>query len=394
VASLFAADDDIDVDVFDAVEKEVDAGAPPLPEELTPRTNPGLAGHEETEKRLLQDYTAGRMPHALVLSGASGIGKATLAFRLARFLFSQGAEQGGGLFGDPAPPTSLYIAPEHPVFRRVASSGHADLLTVEREFDEKKGRFKNDISVESVRRIHPFLRMTAAEGGWRVVIVDGAEYLNASSQNALLKVLEEPPEKTLLILTTNQPGSLLPTIRSRCRMLHLEPLPEKEIAALLDKMQPGLDGEEKMSLCRLAEGSIGKALQFHQDKGVALYRELLGVVSVLPELDMVKVHGLAEKLGKYGAEQGYLTATEIMTGWCERQARAAARGRALSDVLPGDAVVFRKLDGLYPPGHFLRAWEKISQLVQQTETYNLDKRQAIIGAFLALQKPDYQGLNI
>jgi len=91
---------------------------------------------------------------------------------------------------------------KHSVFHRVASSGHADLMTVEREFDEKKGRLKNDISVESVRRIHPFVRMTAAEGGWRVVIVDGAEYLNASSQNALLKVLEEPPKKTVLILTT------------------------------------------------------------------------------------------------------------------------------------------------------------------------------------------------
>jgi len=392
VASLFADDD---ADVFDAVEKEVDAGAPVAQEEVTPRSNPDFFGHEDIEKYLLQDYLAGRMPHALILAGPPGIGKATLAFRLARYLFSQAdGRQGAGLFGDSAPPASLYVAPEHPVFRRVASAGHADLLTVEREFDEKKGRFKNDISVEAVRRIHPFLRMTAAEGGWRVVIVDGAECLNTSSQNALLKVVEEPPKKTLLILTTSQPGSLLPTIRSRCRMAPLKPLPEKVIGALLDKMLPGLGGEEKTSLSRLAEGSIGKALQFHHDAGVALYRELLGVVSALPELDMVKVHGLAEKIGKYGAEQSYAAATEIMAGWCERQARATARGQALADVLPGDAAVFKKLDGIYPPGHFLRAWEKISQLVQQTETYNLDKRQAIIGAFLALQKPDYQGLAI
>lgn len=389
--SLFASDE---IDDIEAVIKEVDDAAPAGPVDVAPRSNPDCIGHEDIEKSLLQDYRAGRLPHALVLAGPPGIGKATLAFRLARFLLAQGEEQGGGLFGDVAPPTSLYVAPENPVFRRVASSGHADLITIEREFDEKKGRFKNDISVDAVRRIHPFLHMTAAEGGWRAVIVDSAEYLNANSQNALLKILEEPPKKTVIILTTSQPGSLLPTIRSRCRMIPLEPLSEKAIGTLLDKFAPGLAADEKMTLSRLAQGSIGKALQFYQDDGVVLYKELLGVVSTMPQLDLLKVHALAEKLGKYGAEQSYNTATEIMIGWCERQARATVRGQILPDILPGDAVVFQKIENAYPAGHFLRAWEKISQLVLQTDIYNLDKKQAIMGAFLALQKPDYQGLNV
>jgi DNA polymerase III subunit delta' len=342
----------------------------------------------------LQDYLAGRLPHAIILAGPPGIGKATLAFRLARFLLSQTEEQGGGLFGDVAPPASLRVAPEHSVFKRVAASGHADLVTVEREFDEKKGRLKNDISVESVRRIHPFLRMTAAEGGWRVVIVDSAEYLNTSSQNALLKILEEPPTKTVLILTTSQPGSFLPTIRSRCRMIHMEPLPEKTVSMLLDRRIPGLDAEEKAILSRMAQGSIGRALQFFQDDGVALYKQLLAVASTMPNLDMVMVHDMAEKLGKWGAEQSYTVATDIIAGWCERQARASARGTPLTDIVPGDAAVFKKIGAQYPQDHFFRAWEKITQLVLQTDIYNLDKRQAIIGAFLALNRPDYQGLNI
>ena len=388
--SLFAADEE---DQLDVLAQEVDAAEPAEAVEVTPRTNPDFLGHEAVEKALLADYLSGRLPHALILAGPPGIGKATLAFRLARFLLSQ-AEQGGGLFGDVAPPTSLYVAPTHPVFRRVAASGHADLVTIEREFDEKKGRLKTEISVEAVRRIHPFLQLTAAEGGWRAVIVDSAEYLNASSQNALLKILEEPPKKTVIILTTSQPGSFLPTIRSRCRMINMDPLSEKALGTLLDKMAPGLAMEEKTILCRLAEGSIGRALQFSQDDGVALYKELLAVAATIPALDLVDLHKLAEKLGKYGAEQSYTTATQIMTGWCERQARAIARGQPLVDVLPGDAAVFQKIASSFPPGHFLRAWEKISQLVLQTDTYNLDKKQAIIGAFLALQKPDYQGLNL
>jgi len=390
VSSLF----DDDESALDAVAQEIDAAEPAAPVEVTPRTNPDFYGHEAVEKALLQDFLAGRLPHALILAGPPGIGKATLAFRLARFLLSQGEQSQGGLFGDVAPPTSLYVAPDNPVFRRVAASGHADLITIEREFDEKKGRYKTEISVEAVRRIHPFLQLTAAEGGWRAVIVDSAEYLNANSQNALLKILEEPPKKTVLILTTSQPGSFLPTIRSRCRMINMDPLPEKVIGTLLDKMAPGLAMEEKTILCRLAEGSIGRALQYYQDDGVALYKELLGVAATIPALDMVELHKLAEKLGKYGAEQSYTTATQIMTGWCERQARATARGQVPVDILPGDAAVFQKIGSSYPPKHFLNAWEKISQLVLQTDLYNLDKKQAIIGAFLALQKVDYQGLGI
>ncbi len=386
-------DDDAEDDI-DSIIEEVDSTAPEEPVDLTPRANPDLSGHEDVERGLLQDYLSGRMPHAIVLAGAQGIGKATLAFRIARFLLSRTEEKSAGLFGDVALPVSLYLSPDDPVFRRVAAGGHADLVTVEREYDEKRGRLKSDISVDAVRRIHPFLRMTAAEGGWRVVIVDGADALNASSQNALLKILEEPPKKTVLILTTSQPGKFLPTIRSRCRMIHMAPLADATLGALLDKMAPTLGTEEKNILIRMGQGSIGKALRFYQDDGVKLYRELLEVASTMPDIDMVKVHALAEKLGKFGAEQSFATAAEIMSGWCERQARSNARGVPPEDILPGDAAVFQKIGATYPAGHFFRAWEKISELVRQTDIYNLDKKQAVIGAFLALHRQDWQGLSL
>jgi DNA polymerase III subunit delta' len=386
--SLFAEEEDA---FADSVAEEVDAAAPPQPVEVTPRSNSDLTGHEAAEQALLADFNAGRMPHAIILAGLPGIGKATLAYRLARFLFSQG-DQGAGLFGEPEKPASLHLAPDNPVFRRVASGGHADLTVVEREFDEKKGRLKQDISAESVRKITPFLRKTAAEGGWRVVIVDGAEYLNRTSQNALLKILEEPPAKTVLILITTQPGAFLPTIRSRCRMIQLDPLPEAAVAALLDKYAPGLPPHEKAALCRLSEGSIGRALQFHQEKGVELYKELLTAISALPALDTVKAHDLADKLSR--SEQQYETAREILTSWCLRLARAEARDHVISDVLPGDAEIFRRIAAAFPPRHFMNTWEKLSQLFQQTESYTLDKRQALMGAFLMLQKPDYAGPTI
>jgi len=394
MASLFA--DEEAEDIFDDAEIDsiVDAAAPEAAPELTPRTNPDCLGHDAIEKMLLADFNAGRMPHAIVLSGPPGIGKATLAYRLARFLLSQTEDAGASLFGDAAPPENLYVAPDHPVFRRVASGGHADLMTVEREFDEKRGRLKNDISVEAVRRIHPFLRKTAAEGGWRVVIVDSAEHLNQSSQNALLKILEEPPKKTVLILTTAQPGAFLPTIRSRCRMIPMAPLPDDTMQMLLDKFAPGLPPAQKSMLVTLAEGSLGRALQFHEDGGIALYQDLLQAAATLPELDLVLVHELAEKFGKFGAERSFETACGILTGWCERVARLQARGLPIVDVLPGDGAVFQRLATLYPPRHFMETWEKLTRLFHQTDVYNLDKRQALITSFLMLQNPDHPGLNV
>ncbi|MBI1214582.1 MAG: DNA polymerase III subunit delta' [Alphaproteobacteria bacterium] len=395
MASLFAEEDDglpEDIDDIDgAVDEAVGDGEE---EELTPRNNPDLLGHEEVEAALLRDFNAGRLPHAIVLFGPEGIGKATLAYRLARFLFTQGA-QGAGLFGEDMQPESLYVAPENPVFRRVASGGHADMEVVEREFDEKKGRLKNDISIGAVRRIQPLLRKTAAEGGWRVVIVDSAEHLNHSSQNGLLKILEEPPKQSVLILTTSQPGAFLPTIRSRCRMIQMEPLSDRNVATLLDKMAPGLPAAEKSAICHFAEGSIGKALQFHANGGVQLYRELLSLVTDLPEMNIAAVHDVTDKITRGAkSDSGYETAREILSGWCQRVARQQARGEAVTDVLPGDADIFSRIAGDYPPHHFLETWEKMSQLFHQTDQYNLDKRQALIGALLMLQKPGHAGLSV
>src|SRR5438105_1801754 len=154
-----------------------------------PRANPDLLGHETAEEALRRLFRSGRMPHGLLLSGPRGIGKATLAFRLARFVLANGAEQ-ASLLAAPAnhDGRGLAIPPESGVFRRVASGGHADLLTVERAYDARRKRMRSEIVAEDAREIASFLHLTPAEGGWRVVIVDGADEMNRSAANALLKI--------------------------------------------------------------------------------------------------------------------------------------------------------------------------------------------------------------
>ena len=249
-----------------------DPGAAPAP-----RSNPELLGHEAAESTLRRLFDSGRLPHALLLSGPRGIGKATLAFRFARFMLANGGGEGspGGLFGDSGSDVGgLAIAPKSGVFHRVASGGHADLLTVERAYDPRRRRLRSEIVVDNAREIGGFLRLTPAEGGWRVVIVDGADEMNRNAANALLKILEEPPRRALLLLVAHSPGRLLPTIRSRCRRFPLAPLPPEIVRRLLARYRPDLPEGQAEALTALSVGSIGRALDLAAAGGVELYESV------------------------------------------------------------------------------------------------------------------------
>ena len=199
-------------------EREAALAAPSIPD---PRANTELVAHAAAEARLLEWWQSGTLPHTLVLAGPQGIGKATLAFRLARFLLTRPDPpgQGGGLFGADPLPETLAVPADNPVARQVAALGHPDLMALARGMNEKTGRAYGEILVDDVRAVPLFLRKTAAEGGWRVVVIDEAETLNRNAQNALLKILEEPPPRTLLILIAQSAGALIPTIRSRARVM-------------------------------------------------------------------------------------------------------------------------------------------------------------------------------
>jgi DNA polymerase-3 subunit delta' len=350
-----------------------------------PRDNPDLVAHESAERAFLDAWNSGRLAHAWLLSGPKGIGKATLAYRIARFVLAGGGDS-GGLFG--GGPQTLALPPEHPVFRRISAGGHADLKVVERGYsDDKKTKLRTEIVIDDVRGIGGFMSLTPAEGGWRVVIIDAADDMNRNAANAVLKVLEEPPRNALMLLLSHSPGRLLPTIRSRCRRLALKPLPEEVVARLLASSRPDLGPEDITALARLGEGSVGKALGLAAEGGLDLYRELIVLLSALPRLDVPALHGFADRVARPDADAAWRTVTELLGWWLARLIRAGGRqGRGMSEVVAGEGALMGRLLNAADLERWLEVWEKVTALFARTDAVNLDRKQAMLTAFLAVER--------
>src|SRR5262249_22318261 len=156
-----------------------------------------------------------------------------------------------------------------------------------------------------------FMHLTAAEGGWRVVIVDALDALNLNAANALLKVLEEPPANALLLLIAHAPGAALATIRSRCRLLRLPPLDDAALDGLLQRLRPDLDAPERAGLAGLAEGSAGRALDLIERGGLEVYRDMLRLLSGAPRLDLDALHQLGDRLARANAQATYEGFTDL-----------------------------------------------------------------------------------
>ena len=324
----------------------------------TPRENPALFGHAAAWAAIEAAVAGARLHHAWLISGTDGIGKATLAFRFARLLLA-GLDSGSA------------------TFQRIAAGAHADLLTIEREWDEKKKRLKKAIAVDDARRIAPFLQLTPAEGGWRVIVIDGAEDLNRNSANALLKVLEEPPARAILILVCSAPGRLLPTIRSRCRALALDPLDSDAMARALTLYLPDMDEQDRASLAALAGGSPGRALALAEEGGLRLAGMVGEVLALGSAFPLQRAYQMADSLREQAPFETFMGLLRI---GIERAVLADARGTAD----PAQAALAR----LRPASAWSEACAQLRRLLEETEFANLDRRQAVVAGLALVRGHD------
>ena len=346
-----------------------------------PWRNDRLVGHETAERTLLAAHQAGKLHHAWLLTGPRGIGKATLAWRFARFLL---AAQEAGLFGGS---DNLDVAREAPGRALVDARSHPDLFHLRRTLNPDTGRIRAEISVDDVRELGDFMHMTPAMGDWRVAIVDSADEMNRNSANAVLKVLEEPPAKAVLLIVAHAPGSLLPTIRSRCRRLALHPLADDTVVELLGDYAPGTSADERTALARLAEGSIGRALELSSAGSLTLYREMVEVLSTLPDLDVPRLHGFAERFARRGEEANadWRSLNYLFDGWLKGLLREGAVGGGTPPVVPAEQGLREKFLAAASLDRWMEAWEKIARLLSRSDAVNTDRKQTVLGSFLILQ---------
>ena len=324
-----------------------------------PRRRTVLYGHDEAESRLLQAHQSGKLHHAWLISGNRGIGKATLAYRFARFLLHVPDRAKAAAHG------SLHVPAEAPATRLTATGSHPDLLVIERALDLRNKRLKSEISVDDARKAQGFFARTAGTGGWRIAIVDSADDLNSESANALLKVIEEPPERSLFLLVCHQPGRLLRTIRSRSIHLPLDPLDLQATLKTLQSLPPeavAADAGKLQEAAELSQGSPGKALDLIGSKGAAAYAAFLKLQRLSP--------GACSALGAMfagrEAADDYGVFCDLLNGWIGAKAREqafAGRGEALAI-----------------------AHDEINTSLRQTDALNLDRRQAVTDALMRLDE--------
>ncbi|WP_417601083.1 DNA polymerase III subunit delta' [Pararhodobacter oceanensis] len=354
-----------------------------------PRETRRLFGQDAAEQEFLRSFAQGRMHHGWLITGPRGVGKASLAWRLARFLLAEEEGATGGMFG---PPETLDISPDHPVAHRIAAGSDPGLLPIRRSVDEKTGKLRSQIVVDDVRKLRGFFGLSATDGGRRVVIVDPADEMNASAANALLKLLEEPPAGAMLLLVSHQPSKLLPTIRSRCRELRLRPLGAEDMTRALQQAVGQAD--DGVALAQLSSGSVGEAIRMTSGDGLALYAEIIAMLGHLPRLPRPQLRKLAESAGGRGAEQRFDLMVRLFDLALSRIARAGATGQAMPEAAPDEAQVIARLA---PTPQIARLWaEQAAELgarARAARAVNLDPAALVLDMFLRLEAATAKALG-
>jgi DNA polymerase III subunit delta' len=316
-----------------------------------PRETHRLIGQDEALARAARAIRSGKPPQAWLITGPPGVGKATFAYRIARYLLAFGATADG--------PADLSVPKNNAASIQVASASHPGMLVLKRGYNDA-GKLMTVLSVDEIRKLGGFFGMTSGAGGWRVAIVDTADDMNDAAANALLKLLEEPPSRAMLLLIANVPGRLLPTIRSRCQRISLRPLDNAAVEAELKTLAPELDAKERASIARLSGGSIGLALQLASGEGVSLAGEADDLIEHAAAPNFPGLLSFADKINR-------------MTDGLDNF------GAFLSQALM-DRIRARANKNPARLDRWIEAWEKLERNFARTASLHLDPRQTLLSS--------------
>ena len=344
-------------------------------ETLLPRDNTYLLGHEEAERIFLNAWQKGSLHNSWLISGVKGVGKATLAYRLARFILSAD-------FSNKDNYTSLDVPPNLSVINLISNGSHPDFKVLERDYTDterkkilkaikdgeqlsqselKEMKKSSFIRVDDVRTINEFLSRRSSQDGWRVVLIDSVDDMNTASANAVLKILEEPPHQALMLLVSHNPGGLLATIRSRCAKLALKPLQDNQVASLLRRYRPHLSEAQIKKVVAISSGSIGKALNYIDNEAITRYDDLCKIILSGRQF---KISALTDFCNEaVSGEESFELSKELLFKFLSEKVKTSSNPQGLSE-----------------------AWEIALKTFRETETLNMDKRQALMNIIVNISK--------
>ena len=349
-----------------------------------PRETSLLLGQAQAERVFLDAFNSGRLHHAWLIAGPRGVGKATLAWRIARFLLATPEDE--GMFAPP-PPQSLDIPADHPVAHRIAALSEPRLFLLRRPWDDKGEKLRAEITVDETRALRSFLGLSAADGGRRVVLIDAADDLNRNAANAILKLLEEPPRKVTFLLVTHQPAGLLPTIRSRTRDLRLAPLSSADLARAMTAAGAAIEPEAEAPLAELAGGSVGEAFRLTHLDGLRLYEGLIRVLGALPRLDRSMARALADRAADRKRPEAFDLTVTMLDTFLARLARAGTLREIPPEAAPGEAALIERLA---QDPVMARDWADLAQHLglraRAAKAVNLDPSALILDMLLRVEE--------
>jgi DNA polymerase-3 subunit delta' len=329
---------------------------------IPPAETLDLRGHGPAIDLLSRNYRNNRLHHAWLISGPKGTGKATMAFRFAEFLLRH---------PDPASAPEVFSIHDDPVHSQVAKGAHPNLLVLRRPWDQKAKKFKTQITVDEVRRTAAFLQTASGADAWRIVIVDPADDMTTSAANALLKILEEPPRRTVFFVLAHSPRGLLPTIRSRCQVLPVKPLSDENVSGILasQPLTADLSAAEMQQLVARAGGSVRRALEFASGDVLQVF-EAFVKLSNAAEPDIASLHQLAGKLTPVAKAADFRLFADLLNDHLAAQLRSLAGN---------DQVSMARLNRL------TEIWEAFRLQNMRVETWNMDRKQVILNLYRDLR---------
>jgi DNA polymerase-3 subunit delta' len=328
-------------------ESDVYPGARP------PRFAPTLIGQARAEGEMLDAYRSGRLAHAWLIAGPEGVGKATLAWAFARFVLANPDPRARAV----QQAHDLSVPEGHPAAKPLLAHSHPDFALIRRAWNPKSKNFFSEIRVDDVRAGQSVFQLAPAFGGWRVALIDAADDLNRAGANALLKTIEEPPAKALILIVAHRPGRLPPTIRSRCRRLVLDPLAPRDIVEILRAQGEPWSALPEATLAEAsarADGSAREALRRLDPEGQDIARLIDATIARLPAIDWRASIKLADRFAGAAGQPTHELFVLALYDWL------AARARATVEPARLEAIA--------------ELWAKLRETAREVEAYNIDRK--------------------